>query len=130
MKKVAQVVKAKKAAKKIKKAKTDAEPLPSEVAGLKDRPEVDNLVGIYASLADVTKQAVLDENPDAKFGTFKTALAKLAFSVLFAADEAITTPSRLVVVPTLLPRDRATFPVRSPVAMMVLITPVAPDASR
>lgn len=65
-------------AKKIKKAKTDADPLPSEVAGLKDRPEVDNLVGIYASLADMTKQAVLDEYPNAQFGTFKPALAELA----------------------------------------------------
>ncbi|MEO0636851.1 MAG: tryptophan--tRNA ligase [Pseudomonadota bacterium] len=65
-------------AKKIKKAKTDADPLPLEEEGLKGRPEVDNLVGIYASLADITKQAVLDEYPNAQFGTFKPALADLA----------------------------------------------------
>ena len=39
-------------AQKFRKAKTDPEPLPSEVAGLKTRPEADNLVGIYAALAD------------------------------------------------------------------------------
>src|SRR6201986_543072 len=39
-------------AQKIRKAKTDPKPLPSEEAGLKARPEADNLVGIYAALAD------------------------------------------------------------------------------
>src|SRR5690606_6099768 len=38
-------------AKKIRKAKTDPEPLPSEVKGLEARPEADNLIGIYAALA-------------------------------------------------------------------------------
>ena len=38
-------------ARKIRKAKTDTEPLPSEAAGLKGRPEADNLTGIYAALA-------------------------------------------------------------------------------
>jgi tryptophanyl-tRNA synthetase len=65
-------------ARKIKKAKTDPDALPSEVAGLKDRPEADNLVGIYAALADTTKEAVLQEFGNAQFGTFKPALAELA----------------------------------------------------
>ena len=48
-------------AQKIRKAKTDPEPLPSEEAGLEPRPEADNLVGIYAALADKTKAEVLGE---------------------------------------------------------------------
>ena len=46
-------------AQKIRKAKTDPEPLPSEEAGLEQRPEADNLVGIYAALADKPKAEVL-----------------------------------------------------------------------
>ncbi len=65
-------------AKKIKKAKTDPEPLPSEVKGLEARPEADNLVGIYAALADTDKEAVLREFGDASFAKFKDALAELA----------------------------------------------------
>ena len=65
-------------AKKIRKARTDPEPLPSELDGLKDRPEADNLVGIYAALADVTKEAVLQEHGGSQFSSFKPALADLA----------------------------------------------------
>jgi tryptophanyl-tRNA synthetase len=65
-------------AKKIQKAKTDAEPLPSEEAGLASRPEADNLVGIYAALANVTKTKVLQEYGGGQFSTFKRALAELA----------------------------------------------------
>ena len=46
-------------AQKIRKAKTDPEPLPSEEKGLEPRPEADNLVGIYAALAGTTKADVL-----------------------------------------------------------------------
>ena len=46
-------------AKKIRKAKTDPEPLPSELKGLEARPEADNLVGIYAGLAETSKEQVL-----------------------------------------------------------------------
>jgi tryptophanyl-tRNA synthetase len=67
---------------KMKKARTDAEPLPLEEAGLKGRPEVDNLVGIYAALSDTSKQAVLDEFAGSGFGTFKPKLADLAVAVL------------------------------------------------
>src|SRR4029079_2709278 len=48
-------------AKKFKKAKTDPDPLPSEVQGLKGRPEADNLVGIYAALSGQTASEVLRE---------------------------------------------------------------------
>jgi tryptophanyl-tRNA synthetase len=67
-------------AKKIQKAKTDPEPLPSEEAGLGNRPEADNLVGIYAALAGKEKIAVLGEFGGAQFSTFKKALAELAVS--------------------------------------------------
>jgi tryptophanyl-tRNA synthetase len=64
-------------AQKIRKAKTDPEPLPSEEAGLKHRPEADNLVGIYAALADTTRGAVLSQFGNAQFSTFKSALVDL-----------------------------------------------------
>jgi tryptophanyl-tRNA synthetase len=69
-------------AKKIRKAKTDPEPLPSEVKGLESRPEADNLVGIYAGLADISKEEVLRDFGNAPFSKFKEALAELASSKL------------------------------------------------
>ncbi|HKA99491.1 MAG TPA: tryptophan--tRNA ligase [Methyloceanibacter sp.] len=69
-------------AKKIKKAKTDPEPLPSEVKGLEARPEAENLVGIYAGLAETSKEDVLREFGNAPFSRFKEALAELAASRL------------------------------------------------
>jgi len=65
-------------AKKIRKAKTDADPLPETVEGLEGRPEADNLVGIYAALSDTDKARVLKEYAGAQFGTFKPALADMA----------------------------------------------------
>ncbi|HJZ42482.1 MAG TPA: tryptophan--tRNA ligase [Hyphomicrobiaceae bacterium] len=67
-------------ARKIQKAKTDPEPLPSEEAGLEKRPEAENLVGIYAALGSTTKAAVLAEFGNAQFSTFKKSLAELAVS--------------------------------------------------
>jgi tryptophanyl-tRNA synthetase len=64
-------------AKKIKKAKTDPEPLPSEPAGLKDRPEAANLVGVYGALSGKSAAAVLAEFGGRGFGVFKPALAEL-----------------------------------------------------
>ncbi|WP_444667235.1 tryptophan--tRNA ligase [Cereibacter changlensis] len=69
-------------AKKIKKAKTDPEPLPETVEGLKDRPEARNLVNIYAALAGITPEAVMAEHAGAPFGSFKPALADLAVAHL------------------------------------------------
>ena len=68
--------------KKIRKAKTDPDGLPSEVAGLVGRPEADNLVGIYAALADKTKAEVLGEFGGQQFSVFKPALIDLAVKVL------------------------------------------------
>jgi tryptophanyl-tRNA synthetase len=65
-------------ARKIQKAKTDPEPLPSEEAGLRHRPEADNLVGIYAALANKSKAEVLREFGGGQFSRFKAALAELA----------------------------------------------------
>jgi tryptophanyl-tRNA synthetase len=69
-------------AQKIRKAKTDSEPLPSEVAGLRDRPEADNLVGIYAALTGGTKDAVLKEFGGRNFSDFKPALVDVAVAKL------------------------------------------------
>jgi tryptophanyl-tRNA synthetase len=74
-------------AKKIRKAKTDPEPLPSDVEGLKTRPEADNLVGIYAALAGVGKDAVLVDYGNVTFSKFKEALAELATSRLTPIGE-------------------------------------------
>jgi len=68
--------------KKIKKAKTDPEPLPGELEGLAGRLEAENLVGIYAALADMSKQDVLNEFGGQGFGAFKPALAELAVEKL------------------------------------------------
>ncbi len=69
-------------ARKIKKAKTDPEPLPSEVEGLDARPEADNLIGIFAALAGTDKAAVLNDYGNAPFSKFKEALADLATAKL------------------------------------------------
>jgi tryptophanyl-tRNA synthetase len=74
-------------AKKIRKAKTDPEPLPDSLDGLKDRPEARNLVNIYAALAGHTPAQVMADFAGAQFGTFKPALADLAVAKL----EPITT---------------------------------------
>jgi tryptophanyl-tRNA synthetase len=67
---------------KIRRARTDPEPLPSEPAGLEHRPEARNLVGIYAALADTDPAGVLREHGGAGFGTFKEALAALLIAKL------------------------------------------------
>jgi tryptophanyl-tRNA synthetase len=69
-------------AQKIRKAKTDPEALPSEEAGLAKRPEADNLVGIFAALADLPKAEVLKQFGGAQFSTFKAALVDLAVAKL------------------------------------------------
>ncbi len=68
--------------KKIRKAKTDPAGLPSEIDGLKDRPEAENLVVLYAALAETTKEKVLAEFGGRQFSEFKPALADLAVEKL------------------------------------------------
>ncbi|MGU3541211.1 tryptophan--tRNA ligase, partial [Methylobacterium sp. A54F] len=65
-------------AQKVRKAKTDPDALPSGVAGLAGRPEADNLVGIFAALADTTREAVLGQYGGGQFSAFKGALVELA----------------------------------------------------
>ncbi|KRS12549.1 tryptophanyl-tRNA synthetase [Roseovarius atlanticus] len=68
--------------KKIRKAKTDPEPLPSDAEGLEDRPEARNLVNIYAALNDQSVDQVMRDVGGQQFGTFKPALAELAVEKL------------------------------------------------
>lgn len=69
-------------AQKFRKAKSDSEPLPETVEGLKDRADAKNLVNIYAALADMTPAAVVSQYAGKGFGTFKPALADLAVAKL------------------------------------------------
>jgi tryptophanyl-tRNA synthetase len=69
-------------AQKIRKAKTDAEPLPETLDGLEGRPEAKNLVNIYAALEETTPQAVLAAFGGHGFGAFKPQLADLAVTKL------------------------------------------------
>ncbi|WP_375257368.1 tryptophan--tRNA ligase [Citreimonas sp.] len=69
-------------ASKIRKARTDPEPLPSEAKGLDDRPEARNLVNIYAALADQSVDQVMSEFGGQPFSAFKPALADLAVAKL------------------------------------------------
>ena len=69
-------------ARKIKKAKTDPEPLPDSVEGLEERPEARNLVNIWAGLADLSVEDVVAQNAGKMFGYFKQDLADLAVAKL------------------------------------------------
>jgi tryptophanyl-tRNA synthetase len=69
-------------AQKIRKARTDSEPLPGDEKALAGRPEADNLVGIYAALADMPKAAVLTQFAGGQFSTFKASLVDLAVARL------------------------------------------------
>ena len=69
-------------AQKIRKARTDADPLPGQMDGLKDRPEARNLVNIYAALTDETPDQVLARFEGQGFGAFKPALAEVAVEAL------------------------------------------------
>jgi tryptophanyl-tRNA synthetase len=69
-------------AQKIRKARTDSEPLPGDEKALAGRPEADNLVGIYAALADMPKAAVLEQFAGGQFSTFKASLVDLAVARL------------------------------------------------
>ena len=67
---------------KIRRAKTDPEPLPHTIEALEKRPEVDNLVSMYAALADLSREAALSRFAGENFSTFKEALSALAVDVL------------------------------------------------
>jgi tryptophanyl-tRNA synthetase len=74
-------------AQKIRKARTDADPLPATMDGLKDRPEARNLVNIYAALSGETGDQVLARFEGQGFGAFKPALAEVAVEVLAPITE-------------------------------------------
>ena len=67
---------------KIRKARTDPDPLPESVEGLAERPEALNLVSIYAALEDIEIDQVIQEYQGQGFSTFKKALADLAVARL------------------------------------------------
>ncbi len=69
-------------AKKIQKARTDPEPIPSETKGFEGRPEAENLVGIFAALSGKSAEDVLGEYGGQQFSTFKKALAEVATETL------------------------------------------------
>ena len=69
-------------AKKIQKAKTDPKPLPSDEKGLAGRPEAENLVGIYAALANASVPQVLRDFGGQQFSSFKRALTEVAVEKL------------------------------------------------
>jgi tryptophanyl-tRNA synthetase len=67
---------------KIKRAKTDPDLLPDNVAGLARRPEAENLLGIYAALTDKTLEQAVAEFAGKQFSAFKAALAEAAVAVM------------------------------------------------
>ena len=69
-------------AQKIRKARTDPAPLPSSDKGFTNRPEAENLINIYAALADRGREAVIAEFAGKQFSAFKNALADLAVAKL------------------------------------------------
>ncbi|MGD9805830.1 MAG: tryptophan--tRNA ligase [Hyphomicrobiaceae bacterium] len=74
-------------ARKIQRAKTDPDALPSELGGLEGRPEADNLTGIYAALAGLTQEETLRQFGGGQFSTFKKALADVAVAKLAPITE-------------------------------------------
>jgi tryptophanyl-tRNA synthetase len=69
-------------AQKIRKAKTDPEPLPDSAEGLEERPEAKNLVGIYAAVTGESVDDVLGRYAGQGFGSFKPALADVLVTVI------------------------------------------------
>src|ERR687893_826856 len=69
-------------AQKLRKAKTDPEPLPFEAKALEGRPEAENLVAIYAALTDGTVEDVLRQHGGSQFSGFKAALVDVAVTRL------------------------------------------------
>lgn len=72
---------------KIRKARTDAEPLPSEASELEGRPEAANLVGIYAALTDQTRDSVCADHVGQGFSEFKKALTDVVTAKLAPITE-------------------------------------------
>ncbi|MDE0540309.1 MAG: tryptophan--tRNA ligase [Rhodospirillales bacterium] len=88
-------------ARKLRRAKTDPDPLPETPAGLEERPEARNLLGIYAALSDKTMEDVCREFAGAQFSRFKESITELAVSVLAPIGDEM---SRLTADPAYLDR--------------------------
>jgi tryptophanyl-tRNA synthetase len=69
-------------AQKIRKAKTDPEPLPADPTELEGRPEARNLIGIYGAITGESVEQVLSKFAGQGFGAFKPALADLLIALL------------------------------------------------
>lgn len=69
-------------AQKIRRAKTDPHPMPADAAEAEKRPEADNLLGIYAALADIDRDAAIAEFAGRQFSDFKARLTDLAVEKL------------------------------------------------
>jgi len=67
---------------KIRRAKTDPEPLPATISALDRRPEADNLIGIYGALSGISREDALARFAGQNFSSFKDALSELAVEVL------------------------------------------------
>jgi tryptophanyl-tRNA synthetase len=74
-------------AQKIRKAKTDPHPLPEDKKGLEGRSEAENLINIYAALADTRQESVLAQFGGKQFSEFKNALADLAVAKIAPVAE-------------------------------------------
>ncbi|GAM03309.1 hypothetical protein MBENS4_0308 [Novosphingobium sp. MBES04] len=73
--------------KKVKKAKSDAEPLPSEKAGLEGRAEANNLIGIYSAMTGQSVEQILADFGGEGFGKFKPALGEVLVEKLAPINE-------------------------------------------
>jgi tryptophanyl-tRNA synthetase len=69
-------------AQKIRKARTDPAPLPDSEKGFEGRPEADNLINIFAALADLSREAAIARFAGQQFSSFKNELAELAVARL------------------------------------------------
>ncbi len=67
---------------KIRRAKTDTEPLPAAISDLEHRPEADNLIGIYGALSGLSRETALGRFAGQNFSYFKDALSELAVAEL------------------------------------------------
>ena len=75
---------------KIQKARTDSDGLPSEVSGLKGRPEAENLVNIYSALSNISVETALEDLGGKNFASFKRILSDLAVTELSSISKEMT----------------------------------------
>jgi len=110
-------------ARKIRKAKTDPLPLPASEKEAKDRPEADNLIGIYAALSDRPRADIIQQFAGAPFSGFKMELSDLAVEVLAPIGAEI---ARLMAAPDHVDRVLRDGAARA----AALATPVMDDVKR